>query len=55
MLDFSIKYPNTKFIVLKNNYRSNQEILDLCTNLIQNNNERLSVRIPSIKKDLISS
>jgi superfamily I DNA/RNA helicase len=55
MLEFSLKYQNTKFIVLKNNYRSNQQILDLCTSLIQNNNERLSVRIPSIKKDLIAS
>jgi DNA helicase II / ATP-dependent DNA helicase PcrA len=55
MLDFSVKYPETKFIVLKNNYRSNQPILDLCTNLIQNNNERLSVRIPTIKKELISN
>jgi superfamily I DNA/RNA helicase len=55
MLDFSLKYMETKFIVLKNNYRSNQQILDLCTNLIQNNIERLSVRIPSIKKELISS
>lgn len=54
MLDFSLKYQDTKFIVLKNNYRSNQAILDLCTNLIENNNERLSKRIPNIKKELIS-
>lgn len=54
MLDFSIKYKDTKIIVLKNNYRSNQEILDLCTSSIENNNERLSVRVSSIKKELIS-
>lgn len=55
MLDFSTKYINTKVIVLKNNYRSNQNILDLCTNLIENNNERLSKRVVNIKKELISS
>lgn len=54
MLDFSVKYQDTKIIVLKNNYRSNQDILDLCTNLIENNNERLSKRVSNIKKELIS-
>lgn len=55
MLDFSTKYKNTKFIVLENNYRSNQYILDLSTKLIKNNNERLSNKIKSIEKKLISS
>jgi DNA helicase-2/ATP-dependent DNA helicase PcrA len=55
MLDFSVKYQDTKIIVLKNNYRSNQDILDLCTGLIENNNERLSKRVSNIKKELISS
>ncbi len=55
MLDFSTKYPETKFIVLENNYRSNQAVLDLATNLIDNNNERLSKKIETINKNLISS
>lgn len=55
MLDFSTKYPETKFIVLENNYRSNQAVLDLATNLIDNNNERLSKKIETINKKLISS
>ncbi len=55
MLDFSTKYKNTKFIVLENNYRSNQQILDLSSELIDNNNERLSKKIKSINKKLISS
>lgn len=55
MLDFSIKYKKTKFIVLENNYRSNQSILDLSTQLIDNNNERLSKKIESIDKKLTSS
>jgi superfamily I DNA/RNA helicase len=55
MLDFSTKYKNTKFIVLENNYRSNQQILNLSSKLIKNNNERLSNKIKSIDKKLISS
>jgi len=55
MLDFSTKYPNTKFVVLEENYRSNQQILDLSSILIDNNNERLSKKINSINKKLISS
>lgn len=55
MLDFSSKYSDLEIVVLENNYRSNQPILDLCTHLIDNNNERLSKRIPSLEKKLISS
>ncbi|PZM86805.1 hypothetical protein DLH72_00045, partial [Candidatus Gracilibacteria bacterium] len=55
MLSFSTKYPETDIVVLENNYRSNQKILDLATNLISNNNERLSNKINSINKKLISS
>jgi len=55
MLDFATNYKNTKFIVLENNYRSNQQILDLSSQLIDNNNERLSKKINSINKKLISS
>jgi len=55
MLDFSTKYKNTKFIVLEHNYRSNQQILDLSSQLIENNNERLSNKITSINKKLTAS
>ncbi len=55
MLDFVSTYPDTKFIVLKNNYRSAQSILDLSINLIENNTERLINRLPSLKKELISN
>ena len=55
MLDFSSKYQNTKFVVLENNYRSNQAVLDLASNLIDNNNERLSKKIASVNKKLVSS
>ena len=55
MLDFSTKYSNTQFIVLENNYRSNQQILDISSELIDNNNERLSKKITSINKRLLSS
>jgi DNA helicase II / ATP-dependent DNA helicase PcrA len=55
MLDFSTKYKNTKFIVLEHNYRSNQQILNLSSQLIENNNERLSNKITSINKKLTAS
>ena len=55
MLDFVSTYPNTKFIVLKNNYRSAQSILDLSINLIENNSERLINRLANLKKELISN
>jgi len=55
MLDFSTKYKDTNFIVLENNYRSNQQILDIASSLIENNNERLSNKITTINKKLTSS
>ena len=55
MLDFSTKYSETQFVVLEENYRSNQAILDLASTLIENNNERLSNKIKSINKKLIAS
>ncbi len=55
MLDFSSKYKETNFIVLKTNYRSNQSILDTAKELIQNNSERLTNKIKDINKELISN
>lgn len=55
MLDFSVTYPSTQFIVLQNNYRSSQNILDISTNLISNNKERLINKIPGLNKSLVSS
>ncbi len=55
MLDFVNTYPDTKFIVLKNNYRSVQSILDLSTNLIENNSQRLVNKLSDLKKELIAS
>nr|MDD3719964.1 ATP-dependent DNA helicase [Candidatus Gracilibacteria bacterium] len=54
MLDFSNKYKNTKFIVLSENYRSTQEILDTSSSLIVNNSERLVNKISGLTKDLNS-
>ncbi|MDD2907304.1 MAG: ATP-dependent helicase [Candidatus Gracilibacteria bacterium] len=55
MLDFSTKYKETQFVVLEENYRSTQHILDLASSLIENNNERLSNKITSINKKLTAS
>jgi len=54
MLDFYTTYPETKSIVLENNYRSTQSILDLSTQLIENNNERLVNRLDNLDKKLIA-
>jgi len=54
IMDFKTFYPKTKQIVLNNNYRSTQEILDSSYKLIQNNNpDRLEIQ-NKINKRLIS-
>jgi DNA helicase-2/ATP-dependent DNA helicase PcrA len=55
MLDFVGKYSNTKTIVLDNNYRSSQDILNFSQNLIQNNTQRISNRIETVNKNLIAA
>jgi len=55
MLDFSKNYVGTKFIVLKHNYRSTSNILDVSSALITNNQERLSNKIDVVNKELVSS
>ncbi|MDD4151612.1 MAG: ATP-dependent DNA helicase [Candidatus Gracilibacteria bacterium] len=52
MLDFSTNYPETKFIVMDKNYRSNQDILDTSESLIKNNQERLTSKLTFLNKNL---
>lgn len=54
MLDFYTVYPSAQFIVLENNYRSNQAILDTAKTLIEHNEERLINRLEKLEKKLIS-
>ena len=54
MLDFHHSYPEVKIIVLEDNYRSKQSILDCASALISNNQERLVGKIPNLEKKLIS-
>ena len=55
ILKFKEDYPKAKEVVLIENYRSGQEILDLAYKSIQNNNpDRLEVKL-NIKKNLQSS
>ena len=44
-----------KDVVLRANYRSTQKILDMSKSVIENNNERLSVKYPEIVKLLVAS
>lgn len=56
MLLFRNQYvQQIKVIVLENNYRSSQPILDVSKALIENNQERLINRIDGLSKNLISS
>ncbi|MDB5025778.1 MAG: ATP-dependent helicase [Mucilaginibacter sp.] len=52
ILDFTAEYSNAlKIVVLKDNYRSNQHILNISKALIGNNNERLTQQL-SLNKNL---
>lgn len=56
MLTFADSYKeNLLTVVLTNNYRSTQPILDISKTLINRNNERLVKQLPGLSKDLLSS
>lgn len=55
MLAFRDRFPKAPVIVLTQNYRSTQHILDAAGRLIARNEERLIGRIPGLKKDLVSA
>lgn len=55
MLDFASKYTDTKLVVLEQNYRSSQDILDLSQNLIKNNTQRISNRLKWLNKNLTAA
>jgi DNA helicase-2/ATP-dependent DNA helicase PcrA len=56
MLQFADSYKNDLLtVVLTNNYRSTQPILDISKTLISRNDERLIKQIPNLSKDLLSS
>ncbi|MCH5682962.1 ATP-dependent helicase [Niabella sp. W65] len=56
MLDFARQYENDiKKIVLTNNYRSIQPILDISKTLINRNEERLIKQIPGLTKELLAA
>ncbi len=56
MLDFAGNYKNDLLtVVLTNNYRSTQPILDVSKTLINRNEERLVKKIDGLSKELLSS
>ena len=56
MLDFAGKYKDDlKTVVLTNNYRSIQSILDISKTLINKNNDRLVKQIDGLSKELIAA
>ncbi|OQP45816.1 ATP-dependent helicase [Niastella populi] len=55
MLQFARSYRETLMVVLTNNYRSAQPILDVSMTLINNNQERLVNQIEGLSKNLKSS
>ncbi len=50
IMGFTEYYKDAGVVVLKNNYRSHQEILDAAHKVIQNNNDRLESRMDIVKK-----
>jgi len=56
MLDFAHQYEKDLLtVVLTNNYRSTQPILDVSRTLIDKNQERLVRQLPGLSKELVSS
>ncbi len=56
MLSFADNYKESLLtVVLTNNYRSTQPILDISKTLINRNEERLVKQLPGLSKDLLSS
>jgi DNA helicase II / ATP-dependent DNA helicase PcrA len=56
MLTFANQYRNDLLtVVLTNNYRSTQPILDISRTLINRNEERLVKKLPGLTKDLLST
>ncbi|MFT3682137.1 MAG: ATP-dependent helicase [Ferruginibacter sp.] len=56
MISFANTYSNDlKTVVLTNNYRSTQPILDISKTLINRNNDRLVKQLDNLSKELISS
>ncbi|PIZ62948.1 hypothetical protein COY17_01605 [Candidatus Saccharibacteria bacterium CG_4_10_14_0_2_um_filter_52_9] len=54
MLSFRRSYPDTKLIVLEDNYRSAQAILDTAQQIVEQAEDRLVKREPSITKNLVA-
>ncbi len=54
MLSFQRSYPATTLVVLEDNYRSSQAILDAAGHIIEKAEDRLVTREPSITKNLIA-
>lgn len=52
MLNFKSSYKNTKLVLLEDNYRSSQAILDASTQIIEQAEDRLVLREPGITKNL---
>jgi DNA helicase-2/ATP-dependent DNA helicase PcrA len=52
---FAESYSDVLFVVLTNNYRSTQSILDVSKTLIERNDERLVNKLKNLSKDLVAS
>lgn len=54
MLSFQKSYPAAKLIVLTENYRSSQAVLDTSAKIINQVTDRLVTRMPNVVKDLVA-
>lgn len=54
LLSFERMYPATEKIVLEKNYRSSQAVLDVAKNIIEQAQDRMVLRDPSLQKNLVA-
>lgn len=54
MLTYKSAYPQAKLIVLTDNYRSSQQVLDTAKSVIEQANDRLVMRDPSLVKEIVA-
>lgn len=55
IIDFSKRYRDPQIIVLKSNYRSTQDILDVARRVILRGENRLERQLPNLKKELAAA
>ena len=54
ILNFGVTYPDSKVVTITSNYRSDQDILDIASYVIDQSEERLQTKMPIVEKSITS-